>query len=70
MWKGPGCGLWAGPGRESHRPAVGCKVKAGTGDYDYRMCGGGGSSKINTIINVVFLYCLKSYNLIIFIIIS
>ena len=28
-------------GRESHRPAVGCKVKAGTGDYDYRMCGGG-----------------------------
>ena len=33
-------------------------------------CVGGGSSKINTIINVVFLYCLKSYNLIIFIIIS
>ena len=33
-------------------------------------CVGGGSSKISTIINVVFLYCLKSYNLIIFIIIS
>ena len=57
-------------GRESHRPAVGCKVKAGTGYYDFRVGGGGGSSKINTIINVVFLYCLKSYNLIIFIIIS